>query len=88
MPIKFMQACLMSVQGHFRGFLNNSYRFVSHDCPLAELSTDQAIQCLRQRNARLVLVGDSMMRQLFVSAVHFLRGQQRILDPEFHNHAS
>ena len=36
----------------------------------------------------LVFVGDSMMRQLFSRFVHVMRNQSRILDIDFHGHAT
>ncbi len=47
------------------------------------------LDCLQGRLPnKLIFVGDSMMRQLFSRFVHVMRNQSRIVDVDFHGHAS
>jgi len=51
------------------------------------MTRGQVMATLEDINAPLVVIGDSMMRQLFLRLVMMMRGQERLLDYRLHTHA-
>lgn len=56
-------------------------------CRFTEMTRGQLMSVLERINAPLVVMGDSMMRQLYLRLVLMMRGQHRTLDYKMHTHA-
>lgn len=48
----------------------------------------QVLDFLQANQMDILVVGDSMMRQLFVRLVHMMRGARRVMDYHIHTSAS
>ena len=65
------------------------YNVSTHGKILRNVDHLHLLDCLQgPPSKKLVFIGDSMMRQLFSHFVHVMRNQSRILDVDFHGHAS
>lgn len=62
------------------GATRYSHQPFSQPCRFSELTRAQVIAVLEKNNAPLVVLGDSMMRQVYIRLVMMMRGQQRLLD--------
>lgn len=58
-----------------------------NECRYESVTRSQVLRYLGIRGSPIVVIGDSMMRQLFLRLVFMMRGQQRLLDYHLHTHA-
>jgi hypothetical protein len=70
-----------------KGLTSFTFQPSDNECRYESLSRSQVLRYLGSRGSRLVVIGDSMMRQLFLRLVFMMRGQQRLLDYHLHTHA-
>lgn len=56
-------------------------------CRYHPMTRGQVMATLEDINAPLVVIWDSMMRQLFLRLVMMMRDQERLLDYQLHTHA-
>ncbi|KAH7623878.1 hypothetical protein NADE_008693 [Nannochloris sp. 'desiccata'] len=94
-PCGAERCCAASSPGAFLPdgtFANGAQRFsyqplLPETCRYTPMTRGQIMATLEGINAPLVVIGDSMMRQLFLRLVMMMRGQERLLDYRLHTHA-
>ena len=89
------RCCRADLQGDFQnigpmpGRNTDRYEFqpTQDACKYAEITRGQILHYLHSRGSSLAVMGDSMMRQLFLRLVMMIRGEKRLLDYHQHTHA-